>query len=275
MERKQMNIISGALAGLTALMLIQYQNGIQEKQGNLVSIVVAGEPLSKGNTLLDGQLRLEEFPEAYLHPEVIREASREAILGQQTARELKAGQPVLWTDLVGNKDGAKTLPMVVPKGMRAFTIPVEPSHALSGMLEPTYRVDVLLNYQEEGGRRLTKTMLQHVLVLAVDKRLMGSTPEKEEGDKRQADEDTVTLLVSPRDAELLAHTIDRGTLSLSLRSAEDHDIAPLLVEDFESRLNIPLAAETISRATTTAMVTTGTGRRSPTTASTHEYNEDE
>jgi hypothetical protein len=81
---------------------------------------------------------------------------------------------------------------------------------------PHSRVDVLCTTRTDVGP-LTRTILQDVLVLAVD------TTKVREGDKNAIPASTCTLQVKPDDAERLSLAVSMGELRLILRGQDDHE----------------------------------------------------
>jgi Flp pilus assembly protein CpaB len=100
--------------------------------------------------------------------------------------------------------------------------------AVSGMVNPNDHVDVIgtFTFPDESGKRqndamVTCTILQNVLVLATGKTTAKMAGRMNDG-STQNSYSTVTLEVTPREAEMLAFAEQiRGRLSLSLRNRSD------------------------------------------------------
>jgi pilus assembly protein CpaB len=113
------------------------------------------------------------------------------------------------------------LAAVLKPGMRAAAVPVNAVSGASGLIFPGDRVDLILvqEIDEEGAgaaRRMAgETVLRDLRVLAVDQRLSDPAPGVD-GELPMAR--TVTLEVTPRQAERVALARDMGSLALSLRS---------------------------------------------------------
>jgi pilus assembly protein CpaB len=104
----------------------------------------------------------------------------------------------------------------IPKGMRAYAIEVNEQTGVSGFVLPDHRVDVIQIEPNAQGRAEADTVLQDVLVLAA-----GQTFSR--ADDRTVQARTVTLAVTEDQAEILVAAKQRGTLTLSLRSLNDHE----------------------------------------------------
>lgn len=148
------------------------------------------------------------------------------ILGRRLEQTIEAGAPIFWSDIEGGTAGYKGLAHDVQPGMRAVSIAVSGANAVSGMIRPNDAVDVLGTFVfggDDSGARVdefvTLTMLQNVTVLAT-----GTDTAKtiDPMAKNASGYSTVTLEVTPREAELLVFAQQmRGRLSLTLRSPND------------------------------------------------------
>jgi pilus assembly protein CpaB len=108
--------------------------------------------------------------------------------------------------------------------MRAVTIQTpNVATGVAGMVMPGNKVDVMLTVTESGagsdatGGGSATTLLQRVEVLAVDQRVDGPAEHKVDSKELRS----VTLLVSPHQANLLDLGQNKGILHLSLRNPDD------------------------------------------------------
>src|SRR5690606_19821625 len=125
-----------------------------------------------------------------------------------------AGQPIPAAALVRLGDVGGVLAAALPPDRRAVTVGVTAISGLAGFLMPGDRVDVVLSRVriEAGGQRaISETLLQNIRVLAVDQRA-------ENPDRKIVAPRSVTLEVTPEQAQILALVADLGRLTLSLRS---------------------------------------------------------
>jgi pilus assembly protein CpaB len=107
----------------------------------------------------------------------------------------------------------------IPVGMRAVTVRVNDVAGAAGFVLPGLRVDVLVTgHPPSGDSNMTTTVLQNVLVLSA-------------GQAMQADArgspvsvSTVTLLVTPTDAETLTLANGEGRIQLILRNSSDEGV---------------------------------------------------
>jgi pilus assembly protein CpaB len=150
---------------------------------------------------------------------VNRSALRGAISGAAARTAIERGAPIRRNEIVkpGDRD---FLQVVLSPGERAIAIPVAAGGASTGLLYPGDRVDVILTQQfHESSMPLTRqsvgeTVVENLRVLAID------APDTKSPTGGTVFGRTVTLEVTPVQAEKINVAIDLGKLSLSLRSAD-------------------------------------------------------
>lgn len=133
--------------------------------------------------------------------------------GAVARRPLIKGSPILKNDLVKSHEGG-FMSAVLEPGKRAVSIPVDPTSGNAGFIFPGDRVDLILTHtvnQNNQQARASETIIENVRVLAIDQ-MMGNPENKAVLAK------TVTLEVTPKQAEEINVAKDLGKLSLSLRS---------------------------------------------------------
>ena len=108
-----------------------------------------------------------------------------------------------------------TMAYIIPDGHRAMAVAVNDVAGVAGFVLPNSAVDVVVTTQLGGGQRISKIVLQNLRVLAV-----GQKMEEKEGKAIQVP--TVTLSITPAEAEKLALAGNIGTLQLLLRGAKDN-----------------------------------------------------
>ena len=133
-------------------------------------------------------------------------------------KTIQPGQWLTTEDVSGN------FGIELPKGYYAMSVKVDATSAASGFVLPKSRVNVVsvLKPQGMGGRTRVVTILQDVLVLAVD--TMSVRPE----DKIAMGQVSNALLaVKPADSQKLALAQSMGEVKLVLRSHDDEKKVPL------------------------------------------------
>ncbi len=225
MNRKLVLLFSGILALLALVLMQVYRQNLAEElgvAGERVKILAARTDIPAYSVIERGQLTVVEYPKNYLPPRHTTKQLIDDVVGQTTTFTIRKGQAILTTDLA-NVQSEAHLSRVESAGMRALALPVDKVNTFGGLLRPKDHVDVLGTFQKPGqGDVNTVTLLQNVAVLAVGSRLgtgRATGASKKRGGNNRTN--TVTVLVTPEEAELLVFAQDRGRLSLTMRNEED------------------------------------------------------
>ena len=187
-------------------------------QPKTVKVVVAKGQVAPGQELTADLLALG--PIASEAPPQGAFTDISAVVGRVANTPLFNGQPVL-EDLLAPKGAGMGIQALLPRGMRAITVAVDETTGLAGMLLPGAHVDVVSTLNGGGkGDTVAMTIVQDVLVQAVGQRLgaHGGTDKDPAQPAR-----TVTLVVTPRDAEAIELASSTGRTRLVLRGANDRE----------------------------------------------------
>jgi pilus assembly protein CpaB len=144
------------------------------------------------------------------------ERARAEVYGAALRTEIQAGDPISRGIIVkpGDRD---FLHVVLSRGARAIAIPVATGGASTGILYPGDHVDVILTQTFKNDSPLTRrsvgeTVVENLRVLAID------TPDAKTAPPGNSFGRTVTLEVTPEQAERINVAVELGKLSLTLRS---------------------------------------------------------
>ena len=114
------------------------------------------------------------------------------------------------------------LSAVIPEGYRAMTVKFDEVVGVSGFLNPGTLVDVVVTMApgESSGSKdtISKIVLQNIKVLA-----SGQNIDRPKDDREASAVRSVTLQVSPEQAEKLALASSEGRLQLVMRNSVDQD----------------------------------------------------
>jgi pilus assembly protein CpaB len=188
-----------------------------------VDVLVAKTDLGSGQVVGEGDVGWQTWPAASATASFIRKTDRpEAIkdfVGAIARTPIAAGEPIRDSKVVVAKGGG-FLAAILPHGMRAIALDVQPDTGAGGFILPNDHVDVLLTHQtgaKNSGveRYVSETILRNVRVLAVDQAV-----EEKEGQKVIVGK-TATIELDPQQVETLALSRQMGTISLTLRSLLD------------------------------------------------------
>jgi pilus assembly protein CpaB len=178
-----------------------------------VDVVVANESIPMGTRLEARHVRRVAWP-AGLEPEgAIHDP--EGAIGHVARVTIEKNQPLGATYLLDRTEGL--LPLAIRPGMRAMSVRVDEVSGVSGFIVPNGRVDVVgvgSSDGASGGEQWSKVVLQNLRVLAT-----GHKVEQRDGEPVEVP--TVTLLVSPEEAEKLALAGRLEAVRLALRGHDD------------------------------------------------------
>jgi pilus assembly protein CpaB len=178
-------------------------------------VAIAKRELEPGKGIEQADLAMVAFPENVAPHSSFQKASD--LIGRVVLYPVAKDQPVLENALapIGAGAGPQAL---VPKGMRAVTLDVSESTGVGGLLAPGFRVDVVSTLQDEtGNKKITRTIVENVCVMAVGQRFIGSKKDDEGAPQAK----TVTLLVTPQQAELIELASNSGRCRLVMRGLLD------------------------------------------------------
>ncbi len=163
------------------------------------------------------------LPRDYVKPEELK-----LVLNRRLAMAVGEKQALCWSDLEGGAAAATGLAASITPGLRAISISVGGAAAVSGLVKPNDRVDVIGTFSVPSEsvpgemETVTHTVLQDVSILATGQTLGNDLGGQDS--RRSSGYSMVTLAVSIQEAELLTfaqHT--NGRLTLALRHPDDNE----------------------------------------------------
>lgn len=251
------------LAALVAYMAYAYlqkreariKEEIAEKsaraRGPKTSVAVPKTDAPIGTIVDNGVFVAREIDADLVYPDAITVDQFEGIKGQKLARPVLRGRPLRLTDLQAPE--IQDVANIVPEGHRAITIDIDDVNSISQTLRPGHRVDVfLLSKLEKGeGVQVPEAALNQVSLYMQNLRVMATGKEFQSLDKTQLERvsqmkrpgevrpgsdgyGTVTLLVSPIEAERLLVGQKLGSYRVALRGKTDEEtlkVAPMTGAD--------------------------------------------
>jgi len=248
MNRKALIVLSlAAIFGLLTAVLVHrtLRAGSSAPTGQKTKkVVVAAVKLGLGTQIKAEQLSVAEWPESLLPRGTFTEV--EKLVGRVTIAEIFPGEPILETRLAP-EGSAAGLPAIIPPGMRAMTVKVDEVIGVAGFVAPGTYVDVVGTVVEGAGQNaVSRVILQNVKVLASGQRM------ETQKDGQAIEVKTVTLQVTPEEAEILALASNAGKLQLVMRNTVDREMVQTKGVDEATLFRGALArAEAGSNATTT------------------------
>jgi pilus assembly protein CpaB len=189
-----------------------------------VPVVVAVVDLPRGASITPEEVKIKEFPRDLVPAGAL--SKLEDAVNRGIFVPLTKDEPVLESKLAP-KGAGRGLSALIPRGMRAYSVKVpDVAQGVAGFILPGNRVDVLLSLGEISGTNatgggMTTTLLENVEILAVDQKM--DAPSENKVDTK--DLRSVTLLVTPQQANRLDLGQNKGMLHLALRNREDNEAA--------------------------------------------------
>jgi pilus assembly protein CpaB len=204
-------------AGIGAYRFLSEKSRVAEAAKlQTIRIAVAVVDIPLGSTINPNQVALSPWPKD-LHPKDAFPALK-PVIGRVAIRDFLRGEPIVEGKLVpANKNNSGLLSLKVPAGMRAFSVKVNEVVGVGGFIVPDSRVDVVVTTAvspERQQEQVAKIFLEDVLVLAA-----GQVVEQK--DNKPVTVNTVTIAVTPADAEKLALASNDGKIQLVLRNFSD------------------------------------------------------
>jgi len=178
---------------------------------------VAWRPLS--GTAAGGEILRPDDAQRKQNP-VLEEQTRAGVYGAALRVALAAGEAIR-NDLIVKPGERDFLRVVLTPGERAISIPVKTGGASTGLLDPGDHVDVILTQKFDdkaepmARRSVAETVEENLRVLAIDARATTERAAQGNNDFGR----TVTLEVTPAQAQNINVAAELGKLSLTLRPA--------------------------------------------------------
>lgn len=179
-------------------------------------VVVAAVDIPPGWTIKTEHLAKRQMPASYVPSEVYRTADE--VVGRVAAERVLAGE-FIRDERLADPEAGVGLPAIIPRGMRALQVPVKNGAAVSGFLNPGNFVDVIAVCAKAQPPDV-RTLLQSVTVLAVDDR-MTDLAYVEANQKKRNVRSSVTMALTPGQAEMVKYAFGQCRITLALRNDID------------------------------------------------------
>ena len=218
------------------------EEAAKKKFGTEVNVLVAKKDIREMETITEIQIGLKKIPKRFREPAAItytgdlegKGASKiiQKLAGSVAIVPIKQDEQITFNKLTEPNVRTGLSPQVTP-GRRALAIPVNETSGVGKLVKPGDRVDVISIIDVGQQKKLAKTILQDVIVLAVGRNVTNNIPRiLEPGSKGRPKVKnltrfdaftSVTLEVEPSQAQTLALVMGSGSnsLMLSLRNNDD------------------------------------------------------
>lgn len=207
------SITAGVLAAVLAFYYFSnLEQNIKEKM-EPVKVVSAARYIPAYTRLDKTMLKTLEIPKKMVNRANVIDI--EKVEGKITLVPFIEDEPILENKL--SKKGNE-LNIMLSTGLRAISISVDEETGVGFMIRPGDYVDVLLTFHDSDsssgkGVLKTATILQDVKVIAVGSEITL--------DKKNTNYSSITLALTPEEAELLIFAKEKGKISFALRALGD------------------------------------------------------
>jgi pilus assembly protein CpaB len=197
----------------------------QVQEAPAKKVLVAKGNLPAGTFIKEEDVSWQKWPVDGVNDSYLLEGQTDIsnIVGAVVRKGIVAGEPITEAQVARPGDRGFLAAVLTP-GMRAISIDVNEPSSVAGLVFPGDRIDVLLNMQftiQEIGPdgtqqtsqyrpQTSETVLENVRLLATDRNLNDI-----EGEPKKIN--TVTIEVTPKQAEMIKVAASMGQLALSLR----------------------------------------------------------
>jgi pilus assembly protein CpaB len=212
-------VVAALAFGLVAAVSVsRYLANAQAYTKNLNNVVIAKVDIPVGSRIIAEQLTVAQFPRS-VAPDGTYAKIDDNLIGRVAVTRIAAREPITEIRLapIGSAAG---LSSVIPEGYRAMNVRVDDVVGISGFIMPNTLVDVVVVIDPPDGdnqrERISKIVLQNIKVLA-----NGQNLDKPKNEKEAERVKTVTLQVTPEQAEKLALASSEGRLQLVMRNSID------------------------------------------------------
>lgn len=189
-----------------------------QAEGETTPVYVALTEIGIGDPLTPELLKLEPWPKEKVPVGAL--GKLEDVEGRRSRAKFYPGEPILEAKLLGKGERGGSAIDMIPKGMRVVPIHVDAVSGASGMILPGDRVDLLVHLRADAQHGLpkavTRTFMQNVKIFAVD-----DVYDRPGTENKAVSAKTISVLVTPEQAELVALAAQVGTVQLVMRNAGD------------------------------------------------------
>jgi len=246
MKRPVAFVVLAGVAALLASVLVysalkKREAEVKAATASTCQIVVAAHDLPLGAKVDAGAVKMARWSLDSVPPGALTDAN--SALNAFVKSSIVENEPLVASKLFTGDKTAGVMPLLIPPGMRAVSVPVDEVSDIAGFVLPHARVDILAALTANGGngKAIAKIVLQNVEVLAVAQEIEGKKDEPEVVR-------VVTLLVTPPDAEKLELASHEGTLRMAMRNYNDDKFVMTSGADLETllaggRTTVPVMAQ--------------------------------
>jgi pilus assembly protein CpaB len=202
---------------ISAVSVSRYLISAQTSQRDLNQVVVTKVDVPVGTKLIPEQLSVVQMPTGSTPNGTF--ATPDKLVGRVVMNSFSARE-VITENKLAPEGATGGLSAVIPDGYRAMTVRVDEVVGVSGFITPGTLVDIVVVIAPPENSKtkdtISKIVLQNIKVLA-----SGQSIDRPKDDREAAAVRSVTLQVTPEQAEKLALATSEGRLQLVMRNSVD------------------------------------------------------
>jgi pilus assembly protein CpaB len=182
-------------------------------------VIVAAADISPGTAITGAAVKAVTWPQEVIPPKSA--ATMREVEGRVVKVPIPQGNPIL-SSMLAPQGTAAGLSGILEDGKRALTVKVDEVAGVAGFLHPGDHVDVLMDLAMQGASKtehFSKTILHDIPILTT-----GQIWEQK-GENKPVVVNTVTLELTPEQAEVLNLASNQGKIRMALRNRNNRSVA--------------------------------------------------
>ena len=205
-------LIVGVLAASLAYFYLTKAETVSQELEPAQTVIVAKEMITPKTAITKEMIEYKTLKVSSILPSTY--SNEEEVIGKYVKETIYPGETIIHERIADEKYGKKHLAYSIPKGYRALTLPYNPVMGVAGFIQPGDFVDIIGTYaaeQNPSQKDTSKIVLQNVLILAIGQQTSVDINQD------KTSEATITIAVTPKDAERITFTDELASIRLILR----------------------------------------------------------
>ncbi len=209
-------------AVLIAQRWVESMGGKPVQQVQFTKVIVAAKDIPQWQTVDASQIKEVDWPKSAVTPDMFTDKNQ--VYGKVAIDNVYKDEPLNARRVIAPKGGS-VFSLGIPENKRAFTVRVNDVSGVGGFLLPDTHVDVLASRKLPGTNEVTQTetIMQDLKVLAVDQ-------ESSSDKTKPIVVRSVTLEMTPQEAETVFRAAEQGQIQMALRNPTDQNLVPATKE---------------------------------------------
>lgn len=211
----------GLVASIGISQVLENRNQPVQANPDMTPVFVALKDIAPHEALTPENVKIEEWPKDKVQPDAITKMAD--IEGKRCKVRVLAGEQIRAARVIGLGESSGPSE-TIPKGYRVVAVRVDAVSGSASLIRPGDRVDVLAYMAKNPAHGIdetvTKTILQDISVFAVDT-ITTDELTKEGKEEKSIAAKTISLLVTPAQAQSVTLATELGSIRLVMRSPDD------------------------------------------------------